>query len=328
MQGPVTLPRIITPLLALALAASCATHPPAAPEGGARQAVVAKVNGVALTEQELDETLARMRASRIAAPASSTEELRKRALDQMVIQELAAQEAAREGVRVDEKDLSAAMTRLKDSFGHAEGYEEFLKSHRLTEAELRSQVERRLLLERMYDREVRAKVAVSPEEVRKEYDQNKDRYVSPEKAAVTDFVFSQRQGAEAMLKKAGEVIAAVKESKDPRTVPADGIITVVDRDIDGVKEPLLFGAVRGLQEGEYTGLVETPELPHILKLVRIIPAKQLTFEEAKGPIEQRLRGIEEMKRFAAWQEELRKDAVIELSGDAAKPREGRTEAHP
>ncbi len=319
MKGCVPVPRVIAALFVLLLvAAACAKQPPAAdPRAAAKETVVARVNGVAITEAALDETVERMRSSKHGAPASDASEARKRALDQMVIQELAVQEAARQGVRVTEKDLNQAMNSLVNELGHGEGFEAFLKQRHLTAEEVRSVVERRLVLERIYDKEVRSKVTVTAEDVRKEYDLNKGRYIEPEKAAVTDIIFSQHQGAEAMLKKAGAVLAAVKAGTDPRTLPSDDIMTVVDRDIDERGEPRLFGEARGLKEGEYSGLIETPDKAHILKLVKLKPQRQLTFEEAEAAVDRRLRGIAEMKRFAEWQEELRKNAVIERTGAPA-----------
>ncbi len=328
MKG--TFSGVLIPLVAILVAASgCAKHPPtAAPAADAKRSVVATVNGVAITEAALDETVERMRSGAHGMPASDNEDVRKRALDQMIIQELAVQEAARQGVRVEEKDLNAAM-KTTTEFGHGEGFEAYLKERHTTVEEVRAQVERRLLLQAMYEKEVRQKVSVTPEEVRKEYDLSKAAYVDPEKATVTDIVFTQHQGTTEMLKKAEEVLAAVKADKDPRSVPSGNIFTVLDRDIDSQKEPLLFDSVRGLKEGEWSGLIESPAGNHILKLVRVIPEKRLTYEEAEPFVERRLRVTAEMKRFGEWQEELRKNAVIELPGESAAPREDQKQTpHP
>jgi parvulin-like peptidyl-prolyl isomerase len=306
-----------TAILLAALAACAGAPRPSAPAGYAPEAVAARVNGVVITEAALGETVERMRSSRHIQPAADGQDARRRALDQMVLQELAVQEAARQGVHVEEKDVNAAMKTLTTSLGHAEGFEAFLKERHLTAEEVRSQIERRLLLERMVEKEVRAKVSLAPDAARQEYEQNRKAYVVPEQAVVMDYAFNQKQGSQAMLKKAEELLAAVKAGRDLRTVPSDDIFTVQERALDARREPLLFGPARGLAEGAFSGLIETPAGSHVLQLVRVTPERQLTFEEAQEAIERKLRFIAETRRLAEWQDELRKNAVIEYPGSSA-----------
>ncbi len=313
---------ILLSVVAALLACGCAKQPPAAERVPApaatdqdpKQIILAMVNGAKISQEAVDEAMARMKASRHSVPASSQEEARKRALGQLIIQELVVQDAARQGVRVDEKDLNDAMRTFTANRGHAEGYEAYLKARNLTNEQARSQVERSLLLQLMYAREVRAKVAVARDEVKKEYELHKDKYIAPAKVSLIDITISQRQGVQTMLKKAEEILAALNADKDrdPMKLPADDIVTVNSRDIESGKDPLLFDAARNLQEGELSGLLETPEGPHIIKLIRYTPQRQMSFEEAEGRIEGMLKVVAEMKRFSEWSDGLKKDAKIEM----------------
>jgi parvulin-like peptidyl-prolyl isomerase len=300
----------------------CAKQPPVAegviaPPGAdrdAKQIIVATVNGIAISGDALDETRERMKASRHSAPASSPGEASRRALDQLIIQELVIQDAARQGVHVGEKDLAEAMRAFIARLGHEEGYEAYLKSRNLSDHEVRAQVERGLLLQLMYGREVKSKVAVTRDDIRKEYDLNAGKYLVPEKISVLDIVISQKQGALAMLNKATEILAALNadQDKDPLKLAPDDAVTVIARDIESGKEPILFDAAGSLREGELSALLETPEGAHIIKVIRRTPRRPMTFEEAEGLIEGKLKGAAEISRFLAWQESLKKDATIEI----------------
>ena len=122
------------------------------------------------------------RMSALNSKTSSSEppeETRKKALDQLIFRELAFQEAVRQGLSVDEQRLDGEMSKFITSVGHEEGYKDFLEKQDLTPVEVRSQVERSLLLQLVAIREVAEKVSVSDDEVRKEYDRQKDQYLHP-----------------------------------------------------------------------------------------------------------------------------------------------------
>jgi hypothetical protein len=181
--------------------------------------VVARVNGVDVTMDALVKMMNMFEAGSQDAP-ESREEIRKMALEQVVLRELALQEAARQGLRVEEGDLNQAMERLKLGLGHDEGFQRFLEKQNVTEQEVRAQVERGLLLRLLFKQEVIKKAApVSDDDVRTEYESRKEQYAAEGKTS---------------------------------------------------------------------------------------------FEEAKGPIEKKLRAEAQTKRRQEWEQELKKDAKIEI----------------
>ncbi len=174
---------------AVFLFTACATQPrmheqPSPPPQAAKQEtrkyVVAKVNGVALYSDMLSPIVGRLtsRISDTAHPATP-ESVRKIALDELVLQELAVQEATRRGLKVNDMQIDKAMDKVIRNLGHEAGYQKYLKEHDLTPSDVRDQVRRIFLMQLIVKQDVIDKVSISDEDMRKEYDSRKKEFVVP-----------------------------------------------------------------------------------------------------------------------------------------------------
>jgi hypothetical protein len=197
--------------------------PPALTEQEMKKTVVARVNGVDINMDALVKMTDTMSATIAPPRAEPPEETRKKALDQLIFLELALQEASRQKMRVLEREINRAVAGLK--VHDQSNLDDYLTSHHLTLEELRAQIRRNLLLERIFEREVREKVSIPEEDIRKEYEGHRERYATPE--------------------------------------------------------------------------------------------KPMTYEEARSIIEGKLRAIAQQKRRLEWEQELKKDAKIEIMEEAA-----------
>lgn len=276
-----------------------------------RKIIVAKVNDAVITLRSLHDFMDRMSALNRESPGPS-EEVRRKALDQLILQELALQEAARQGLRLKERDIDAAISYL---VGHErKDYDAFLAKRNETDVEFRSGLERGMLLQLIIAKEVTEKVSVSEDEVRKEYEGRKGQFIEPEIVSVVDVAISAKLDSGASRKKAAELIARIKADKDknPWSLAPDGDFIVRDLDLKKEKEPALYDAARKLKEGELSGVIKTGDGVHIMKLSEYTPERQLSYEEVKGPLEQKLRADALRKRREAWEQELKKGAKIEI----------------
>ena len=169
-------------------------------------------------------------------PASpeSMEEIRKDALNQLIFQELAYQKAKSDGMAVGRKEIVDALVDMKQKPGGEEKFREFLEKERITEEDLRKRIERSLTLKRVFTREVSNKVSVSEEEIREEYEKEKERYVRPEKIAVTDVVFFLETGEAGSRKKAEEIRKRIHDDKEknPWNLVSDGSFVARDMEVN------------------------------------------------------------------------------------------------
>jgi parvulin-like peptidyl-prolyl isomerase len=290
----------------------------------AKHIIVAKVNGADITMSSLTGMMDRMAAiNRNTSSSISAEETRKKALDQLIFQELALQEAVRQGVLVKGAEIENAITAL---VGHdTEDFDKFLAERNMTAEELRSEIKRRILLQRIYVREVMEKISVTDEDVRKEYERRKNEYITPDKAAVVDVVFLLELDAQASKRKANEILAKINADKDksPMNLVSDGTFIVRSLDIEKEKEPELYDAARKLKEGELSGVIKTSDSLHIIQLTKYTPEKQTPYEEVKDPLKNKLRAEAQIDRSRAWEKELKSRAKIELLTVPERPQPGK-----
>ena len=281
----------------------------------ARTIVVAKVNGTEITMAQLIESMNRLAANRKGDPAlENMETVKQEAMDRLILQELAYQQARAQKVTVDPKKIDFAIANLKANLGGQKAYKTYLKKQRLSEADLRAQVERRLSLETIYAREVLDKIEVPEEAVRKEYEKQKHRYVLPEKIRVVDVFFPNEKGKKASLKNAKKQLAVIQADgdQDPWKLVQDGSFIVRDLEVKKERHANLYAASKELKPGALSSVIREPDGLHIIKLEKYSPQKQLTFEESRKSLERKFKVPAQNKRIEEWEQELRKNAKIEI----------------
>ena len=277
-----------------------------------KKMVVAKVNDAEITMDSLVKMM-----NRISAKDNSDanqEAVKRQALDRLILQHLAFQKAQQDGLAADEKNVIAAMENLKKNLGGAEEYKNFLAKEQVTEEELKTQISRSLTLEIAYAREVYNKVAVPEDAIKKQYEKEKANYVTPEKMRVVDVLFLKQDNAKALQKTAEEVLKKIKADKeqDPWKLTLDGTFIVRTYDINKSKDKELHKAGKKLKNGELSGIIKTPKELHIIKMKEYAPQRQMSLDEVRGNIENSLRVPAQDRRLKEWEQELRKEAKIEI----------------
>ncbi len=287
-------------------------------DGNRVGAVAARVNGVEITSAQVMATMHRLAAGKGHGnrPPASIEEIRKAALDRLIIQELAYQQAGALGIKTDEKEIDRAVADLKAKMGGEAAYRKAIEREGLSEKEVSARLERNLVLKKISKKEVDDRISVTDDEVKKEYERDREAFHQAEKVSVTDVVFfmtAEDKGAE---KKAGAILKKIKQDKETnpwRLVP-DGTFVVRDTDLDKTRDKELYQAARKLKVGELSGVIVTPDSLHIIKLKEFVPEKDVSFEKAKGFLREVLRSRAWQKRMEEWQAELRRGAKIEIFG--------------
>ncbi len=281
-------------------------------EQSPKEVVVAKVNGAEINMDSLIKMMNRISAK--GQGGADRETIEQQAMDRLILLNLAYQQAQSKGLKADEKNVTNAMENLKRNLGSEEEYEKFLALQQVTEAELKAQITRSLTLEIAYAQEVYNKVLVPEDAVVEKYEQEKGRYVTPEKMRVVDVLFLQQESDEAVQKTAEEVLRKIQAEKDQNAwkLSLDGTFIIRTYDINRDKDKELYEVGTKLKTGELSGIIKTAKALHIIKMKEYEPARQLTLEEVRGNIENALRVPAQDKRLQEWDQELRKEAKIEI----------------
>ncbi|MBI5099475.1 MAG: SurA N-terminal domain-containing protein [Nitrospirae bacterium] len=279
--------------------------------------VVALVNGVEITMESLEIMMKSLGTGK--GPGTALPEnigaVKKEALNQLILQELAYQKAKSEGLTVEQEDIDKAIADMKRKLGDESKYREFLDKEGISEDELRQRIQKNLILKRIFTREILDKKAIPEEELKKEYEQDKEIYTKPEKIVVVDVVFFLRIDDADSLKKAEEILEKIHadKEKNPWNLVLDGTFVVRDLEIkEGGQEKEIYGEAKKLKAGELSGVFPSSGTFHIIKLKEYAPFKQFTFEEVKSGVERKYRAQAQKKRLLEWEAELKKNAKIEI----------------
>ncbi|MEW6117900.1 MAG: peptidyl-prolyl cis-trans isomerase [Nitrospirota bacterium] len=275
----------------------------------ARKIIVARVNGAAITMESLVKMMNRL------GPASKDIESTKRdALDKLIFQELAFQKAKAEGITVEKEKIDAAVTNFRNNVGGDEEFKKALDAEGLTLEMLKAQIERSLMLEQIFGREVYSKVTIPEDKVKEEYEREKHRFIKPEKVAVVDVLVLQKEGTADAAKKAAELLEKIKadRNQDPWKLVLDGSFIVRHYQIRKDKDKELHEAAVKLKPGELSGVIKAPDGYHVLKLKEYSPERYYTFEESRGALEGKFRYEAQEQRVKEWLEELKKGAKLEI----------------
>jgi parvulin-like peptidyl-prolyl isomerase len=162
-----------------------AGEPETPPAGKDKGAVVSKpvasVNGVEIRlgdlqkamEERIPETGHRNLSQKRLAEIQ-TEELNK-----LIGQEILFQEARRLKIEVKPESVEAEMQKIEGRFPSEEKYRQALKTQGLTLEDIRSGVERFLAIKQLTDQEVRSKISISDEQMKRYYDGHQEQFKRP-----------------------------------------------------------------------------------------------------------------------------------------------------
>jgi parvulin-like peptidyl-prolyl isomerase len=287
-----------------------------------KKIIVARVNDAVLTMDALVTMMNNL--PDLPPPASETlEERKKRALDGLVLLELAYQRATMLGLNANDSNIETGLNTFKLNLGGEEEYAAYLATHNMTDADARAEVERGLTINHIYSKEVLDQVTVPEENLKAEYEREKDRYMKPEKVIIID-VYLLKNEDKVSQKKAKELLKMIKADPkhDPWKLVLDGTFNVKNTAVRKDRDKALYDAARKLKPQGLSGVVRDSQgFLHIIKLTEFSPERHYTYEEAKAMIIEKLNPPFIEKRTHEWEQELKKDAKITLMLDSAEKQE-------
>jgi parvulin-like peptidyl-prolyl isomerase len=128
--------------------------------------IAAVVNGDVITETDVRKHLEALAHDPEAQEPQGGDgpDQREAVLERLIEHRLMVQEASALGLTVEAEAVGARLQRYKDEMDGPEAFARFLRESGLNEMQLKTLIRERLLVQRLIEREVRAKIAVSPQE--------------------------------------------------------------------------------------------------------------------------------------------------------------------
>ena len=322
--------------------------PVSAPIGAQNYEIVLRVNErIATTydyQRRRSENLRVIRASQLSQEAQQ-EYLANLGVTTMsdLFQELLLLSRADQlGLRAEESEILSLIEEQKSSYGIEtnEEFQQALAASNMTLEDMRANMERDIMLQKVVGQEVRSRIDIDEEDLRRYYQNNSDQFQQEERLRLQEVVLLGSSGLKAddLTLLANEIrqqvingnsleeVAAPYAEQGLSTRPVDlGWVSLGDLDRD------LEQAVWGLQQGDVSEAIPGRGGLHVIQVVERQEAELMDFVDVKDQImarEQARRLRDEMAEYAA---ELEASAYIvakpppEAAGFRASLRAGPTD---
>jgi peptidyl-prolyl cis-trans isomerase C len=287
-------------------------------------------------EQEFTAFRSAMAAQGRIVPEAQRAEHEKKILDRLIVTEIMlikADDSDRAKAREVVDKFFAEMTRR---VGSEDALKRQIESTGAAVGEYRGKLLERAISEQVFLREVKEKVAITPEAAKKFYDENPGRFETPEMVRASHILLGTRDAAtqldlndakkaekrrvaEGVLERArkGEDFGKLAKdfSEDPGSKDKGGEYVFPRGQMVAEFEAVAFS----MKTNEVSDIVTTKFGYHIIKLSEKIPAKKSPFTEVEPQIKDFLSQQEADKQLPTYLEKLRKDAGVEYLDDRYKP---------
>lgn len=341
--GPAPTPTLLLLVLAAGLACSAsafgqavASHAPAAPTVPASDRVVARVNGVAITEQQLADEMEQLYPSNSAHGGLRPEkvnEVREKALVELEVEELAWQWAQKTHAVVPRAQVEAEYQKMRRRFG-AKEFDQSLKAHGIPREQYLKDLQRRLTLERLFQQKVVRPARMSEAALRAYYQKNLKKFQRPEqvKARLILVAVDPKAGPQDEGKareKAQMIYQQAQAGKDFAALAeqySDDFYKVKGGDLGWVHrgrlEPDFEKVAFSLPLGKVSEPFRTQYGYNLIKVEGRQPAQQMPFTAVRGLLQAQLEEERARDLRKTWVEDLKKGARIERVDAAPGPQSG------
>jgi peptidyl-prolyl cis-trans isomerase SurA len=257
-------------------------------------------------------------------PLYLSAEQRSQLLEKMIDDKLLEQEAARLGISISESEIDQAILRIQhiNKVSHEEMLQVF-KIKGMDINEYREQIKEQLMQSRIVNREVKSRVVITEEQLKKYYDAHFPQYagqtkyhlrhimmkVSSPAPQERERVYRTMQQLRERLKN-GEAFSALAEDYSQAPTAREG------GDLGLFESRLLadniLDALASLKPGAYTDVVETEQGYQLFYVEDIVNAGGRSFEDVKDEIHEKLFMEVTEQKFTEWFKNLRRRAHISI----------------
>lgn len=277
---------------------------------------VASVNGRDILMPELMKMMKHMASSEYRGKLAPEQagELKKRALDRLIFQELLFQSALSQGVNVKDQEVEATVARMERNAGGRKHYEEYLATRGLTPEQVREEVERYLYIQKTIEAYTGNRADVTEAELKEAYREHIDQFTQIEKAEVEDVVFFLDPAQPDSLEKARAVLEKIKGpcGCDLSKLTPDGSFAIRKVKMDGTDEPDLYRQIKSLEDGEVSPVIIADNTIHIVKMVRFTPYSVKPLKEVSRILRAEISNRKRKKIMAELETRLRSEADIKI----------------
>jgi len=275
---------------------------------------IATVNGVEIPVKDFTVKL-RNALNLAGTPATlqgdSLDTLKREALDELIEEKLMLIRAEKLRLKVTDEELKKRVEEIKKDYP-GENFTQVFGGEKVDYKIWSEELRKRLLLEKLIDQEVNAKITVTDEEAQEAYHANRSKYYSEESVHVSQIVVPTKEKADGVLRRiqAGEDFGKIAQevSTGPEAAKG-GDLGVFTR---GVMPEAFDRVVFSLPEGKTSKVVKSPYGFHVFKVLKRDKGHWIEFADVKDKIKLDLMKVKEEKEFRKWLDQLKSEAKIRI----------------
>ena len=309
--------------------------------------ILVKVNGEIFTKSDLEQrqvAALRQKGQQIDLKSDPSNQQLRKALDEItpqimveaVDEMLLVQRGKELGYKLSDEQFKGVLDNIKkeNKLENEEQFQAALKAENITMADLRRNLERSMIVQRVQQNEVMGKIGVSEDEARRYYDSHLNEFTTPQSITLREILVAVPSDGKALNVGADEaaktraegirervtkgvetfekVAAEVSDAPSKANAGLIGPINLSDLAAD------LRKMVDSMKPGEISSVTRMARGYQIYKLEVLTTAQTMPFEQAREQISER---VFTDKRKAEWQkylEKLRAQAIIEWKNPDVK----------
>jgi parvulin-like peptidyl-prolyl isomerase len=233
------------------------------------------------------------------------------AVTKMIERKLQLQAAKNKGLDVSDQEVVQAVAEMKKQGEQIDG----------ADPNTARNVREQLTLMRVVDREVRGVIMVADSEMKRYYQEHQDRFAYPEEYQLSQILIKPRSPDDLSVAqgRAEALLATLKQGESFEELAlrfSDGADAARGGRLGLVRQgeliPALEQALTSLKIGEITGIVETPEGLHIVRVDDKKPRQFRPFEQVKAEIQSLVFQQKTEDQYQIWMADLKNKAYIEI----------------
>ncbi|MEK9628693.1 MAG: peptidylprolyl isomerase [Nitrospinota bacterium] len=300
--------------------------------------IVARVNGTDINSNYVKFRLTQIQRT-VNRPLTVKEKtsIVKDLIEKEVVRELVNQQGKKENLEIDKKIIEKELESLRSAYKSEEEFNKALQARNINLEEIKKSMEIDISARKLLNEQIKGKINISDEEVKKYYEDNKSKFFRPEayhtrhilaayfppEALKNQTIEELRKNKEYFDKIAEEkiekVIEELKNGADfeelAKTRSDDESSRDSGGDLDfiykGIFEASFDEAAGKLKPGETSGKIKTRFGYHVIQLIEKKPSEMAPFEDMKPGIQKHLFLEEAKKHVSVYVEKLKKQAKIE-----------------
>lgn len=281
----------------------------------AEDVIVAKVNGTTFTqkdlEAEVDGLIPQMTFHRNVPPEKRKNYYGK-ALDELINRELQYQYAKAKDIKIEKEKIDAQLEKFKKRFKSEKEYQAALDKEKSTEEQVRARIEKELLAQAAYTKNVTEPAKMSEPALKEYYEKNAAKFKQPESAKLRIISTTDE-------KKAQDILAKIKQGDDFGELAyglSEDSYRVKSGDIGYIHKGRMLPEIDAvgfkLKVGEVSDIIKAENNWFIIKVEDKKPEHQITFEETKAKLQKELEAERANEFKKKWIDSLRSKAKIEI----------------